>query len=176
MVEEQPGEAVIALDGAGRALNANQAALELLGVSLAELRAAPPGHFSIQPTDGDEQSSLRAQWPDGGEEPLVGTTGLRRADGATIRVAYAIEATASGFKARLWQIEGSPRSPTSAYTIDEVLREWRAAERQLTELAPGTEAWARTLSEIEELRGRYRELFEAARPPSGNASDVDRRE
>jgi PAS domain-containing protein len=176
MVEEQPGEALFALDGAGRCLDANQAALELLGVSLAELRAAPPGHFSIQPRDDGEQSSLRAQWSDGGEELLVGTTGLRRADGLTIRVAYAIEATASGFNARLWRIDGSPHSPTSAFTVGDVLREWRAAERQLTELAPGTRDWARTLGEIEELRGRYQELFDAAQPLFGNAGSVDRPE
>ena len=167
MIDQPPAEAVIALDGAGRVVNANEAALELLGVSLAELRGAPPGHFAIEPTQEGEQAALRTQWTDGGEQPLVGTTGLRRGDGSTIRVAYAVEGTASGFNARLWQIEGSPEAPASVFTVGDVLREWRAAERQLTELAPGTKDWARTLIEIELLRSKYQELFTAAELRSG---------
>ncbi|MEA2610780.1 MAG: hypothetical protein QOI37_718 [Chloroflexota bacterium] len=167
-MDEEAVEAVLELDGAGRCLEANGAALELLGVSLDELRAAPAGRFAIQSSPDGEQSALRAQWSAGGEELLVGTTGLLRGDGATIRVAYAVERTGLGFRARLWQVEGSPLSPTSAFTVGDVLREWRAAERQLTELLPGTPDWTRTLSEIELLRSRYQELFKAAGPTSGN--------
>jgi hypothetical protein len=47
-----------------------------------------------------------------------------------------------------------------------VLREWRAAERDLAELMPGTPEWARTLNEIELLRGRYQELFDTVKPRS----------
>jgi PAS domain-containing protein len=169
MIDEQPTEAMIALDRAGRVLDANGAALELLGVSLAELHAAPPGHFAIQPTNDGEQSALKTQWTDGGEQLLVGTTGLRRGDGSTIRVAFAVEGTASGFDARLWQIDGSPDGPPSVFTVGDVLREWRAAERQLTELAPGTQDWARTLIEIQLLRSKYHELFTAAELRSGKS-------
>jgi PAS domain-containing protein len=168
MMDDQPNEAVIEFDAAGHCLNANRAALDLLRVSLDELRAAPAGHFSIQPSVDEEESALRAQWTAGGREPLAGTTGLMRGDGATIRVAYAIESTGFGFRARLQQVEGSPHSPTSVFTVGDVLREWRAAERQLTELSPGSPDWARTLSEIELLRNRYQELFNAAEPVSGD--------
>jgi PAS domain-containing protein len=168
MQEKQPTEAVVDLDAAGRCIDANAAALELLGASLDELRAAPPGQFAIRPAVPDEQHSLRAQWTEGGEELLVGTAGLRRRDGTTIRVAYALEASASGLRARLWQVAGSPDSPTSVFTVGDVLREWRAAERELTELVPGSRDWARTLGEIELLRNRYQELFKAAEPLSRN--------
>jgi hypothetical protein len=113
---------------------------------------------------------LRTRWESGGSQPLVGTTGLRRADGTTIRVAYAIEVAGPGFRARLWEIDGSPTAPSSVFTVGDVLREWRAAERELAALVPGTPAWARTLSEIELLRGRYQELFSAEEPPPGHGS------
>jgi PAS domain-containing protein len=159
MPEQQPTEAVITLDTAGHYVDANPAALELLGVSLAELRISAPDRFAIRPRVDAEQAALRAQWENGGSQPLIGTTGLRRTDGTTIRVAYAIEAADFGFRARLWQVDGSPHERASIFTVGDVLREWRAAERVLSELAPGTPEWARTLSEIELLRDKYQELF-----------------
>lgn len=167
MREQQTTEAVITIDATGQYVDANAAALELLGVSLAELRTSPSDRFAIRPAIVVEQAALRAKWESGGAQPLVGTTGLRRADGTTIRVAYAIEAADPGFRARLWQVDGSPHAPTSVFTVGDVLREWRAAERELSALVPGTPEWARTMSEIELLRGRYQELFSAAGPASG---------
>jgi PAS domain-containing protein len=158
-------EAVIRIDASGRYLDANKSALELLGVTLAELRASPPDRFAIRASNESEQAALRAEWESDGSRPLIGTTGLKRADGATIRVSYAIEANRSGFTARLWQVEGSPEAPSSVYTVGGVLRQWRAAERDLSELVPGSAEWARTLAEIELLRGKYQELFKSVAPP-----------
>jgi hypothetical protein len=45
-----------------------------------------------------------------------------------------------------------------------VLREWRAAERNLTELVPGSMEWNRTTGEIELLRETYQQLFKSAKP------------
>jgi PAS domain-containing protein len=168
MPEQQATEAVLTLDTAGRYIDANAAALDLLGVSLAELRSSAADRFAVRPTIEAEQAALRAQWSSGGTDPLVGTAGIRRADGTMIRVAYAIEAADAGFRARLWHVEGPPDAPASIFTVGDVLREWRAAERVLVELAPGTPEWARTLSEIELLRGRYQELFKAVEPPAGS--------
>jgi PAS domain S-box-containing protein len=157
-------EAVITLDSAGRYVGANKSALQLLGVTLEELRASPPERFSIRPADQAEQAALRAEWESAGSRPLVGTAGLKRADGTTIRVSYAIETAGTGFRARMRQIEGSPEAPPSVFSVGSVLREWRAAERDLAELMPGTAEWARTLSEIELLRARYQELFKSVKP------------
>jgi hypothetical protein len=63
----------------------------------------------------------------------------------------------------MWQIEGSPEDPPSVFSVGSVLREWRAAERALAELIPGTVEWGRRLSEIELLRDRYQELFKSVR-------------
>jgi PAS domain-containing protein len=158
MPEEPPTEAVVDLDMAGNYVDADATALELLGVSLPELRASAPDRFALRPAIEDE-AMLHAHWEIGGREPLAGTTSLRRADGTSIHVSYLIEATGSGFRARIWQVEGAPAAPPSASTVVDVLRDWRAAERALTVLAPGTAEWARTLDEIERLRSRYQDLF-----------------
>ena len=155
---------MIRIDASGRYLGANKSALELLGVTLAELRASPPDRFAIRPSNESEQAALRAQWESDGSRPLIGTAGLKRADGATIRISYAIEAIRSGFKARMWRIEGSPEAPPTVYTVGGVLRQWRAAERELAELRPGSAEWARTQAEIEMLRGKYQELFKSVAP------------
>jgi PAS domain S-box-containing protein len=166
--DDQSAVAVITLDAAGHYVDANPAALELLGISLSELRASAPDRFAMQPANGKEQAKLREEWESGGSRPLVGTAGLRRADGTSIRVSYAIEATAPGFRARLRQIDGTPQAPPSVFTVSDVLREWRAAERELAELAPGTPEWTRTQEEIELLRGQYQELFRAIQPQPGS--------
>jgi len=147
------GEAVINIDASGRYVHANESALRLLGLTLDELRASPADRFAIRPTSESD-----------GARPLIGTAGLKRADGSTIRVSYAIEATGSGFRARLWQVEGAPEAPPSVFTVGSVLRQWRAAERELAELKPGSPEHARTAVEIEMLRGKYHELFKSVRP------------
>jgi len=171
--EKAPGQitdAELSLDKTGRYVDANEAALELLGVSLPELLASPPDRFTIEPTDEAEQASLREEWASSGSRPLVGTAGLVRADGQTIRVSYAIEPAGPGFRARLSLIQGSPEARASVYTVGSVMREWRAAERQLSELLPGSDDWARTKTEIEMLRARYQELFRTLSGPSGRAA------
>jgi PAS domain-containing protein len=170
MPNPQPNEAVITIDHAGRYLDATAAALELLRVSLAELRTSAPERFAVRPASDAEQAALRDQWQTGGAQPLVGTAGLRRGDGTTIRVSYAVEAAESGFRATIQPVEGSPEAPASLFTVGKVLREWRAAERVLAELAPGTPEWQRTSSEIEMLRGQYQQLFKAAGTSSGRPS------
>jgi PAS domain-containing protein len=164
MPDHPTPEAVLSLDIEGHYLDANAEALDLLGVSLEELRTSPPDRFAIRPSVDADQAALRSEWESGGAQPLVGTTGLRRADGTTIRVTYAIERTGPGYRATLAPVEGSPHEAQSVYSVGEVLREWRTAERELAELLPGTPEWSRTLVEVELLRARYQEIFKAVKP------------
>ncbi len=164
---ERAPDAVIRLDAAGQYVDANTAALELLGISLPELRASAPDRFAMQPANETERAAFSEAWQSRGARPLVGTSELRRSDGTTIRVSYAIEADEDGFRARLRQIEGTPLAPASVFTVSDVLREWRAAERELAELASGSPEWNRRHEEIEMLRGQYQELFRAIQPRPG---------
>jgi PAS domain S-box-containing protein len=169
MLDPGSTEALITIDKAGHYVDANDAALELLGVTLSELRTSAPDRFAIRPTVEAEQAELRDQWETGGEQPLVGTAGIRRADGTTIRISYAIEATDTGFRARMQRVDGSPEAPPSLFTVGRVLSEWRAAERVLAELPPDSPEWARIQEEVEMLRGRYHQLFKVAGTGSGGA-------
>jgi PAS domain S-box-containing protein len=166
MTEQDAAPALIELDLAGHYVDANTAALMLLGVSLAELRTSAPDRFAIPPPIDVDRGKAQVHWETGGTEPLVGTTGVRRGDGTTIRVGYAIEPGESGFGVRLWLVDGSPHEPTTVHTADEVLRQWRAAERALAELPPGSPEWARTMLEIESLRRQYQEVFRTVDPSS----------
>lgn len=152
-------EAVILLDAAGRYVGANAAALEILGITLTELLASRPDRFAMEATDEGDRVAFRSEWESDGSLPLVGTSGLKRADGTTIRVSYAIAPTATGFRARISHVEGSPTEPPTVLSVGEVLREWRTAERNLTELTPDTPDWARLQDEIDLLRKRYQEVF-----------------
>ena len=51
-------EAVINIDATGRYVRANRPALQLLGVTLDELRASPPDRFAISPSTEAEQAAL----------------------------------------------------------------------------------------------------------------------
>ena len=62
MAPSQVSEAELSLDRTGRYVDANGAALELLGVSLPELLASPPERFRIEPADEGDQASLRKEW------------------------------------------------------------------------------------------------------------------
>ena len=48
--------------------------------------------------------------------------------------------------------------------VASVLRQWRAAERDLAELTPGSKEYARMFTEVELLRERYHELVKSAKP------------
>ena len=56
--------------------------------------------------------------------------------------------------------------------VNDVLRQWRAAERRLAELPPGSDAWARTVREIDLLRDRYHEAFRSVAPPEDDPEQI----
>jgi PAS domain S-box-containing protein len=166
MTEQEAPLAVISLDTAWRYVDASPAALELLGVTLAELRSSERDRFALHAADDAEQAAMRARWEAGGAQPMAGTTGLRRADGAEIRVSYTLERIEGGFRVWIWQIDGAPDAPTTVLSVGDVLREWRAAERALAGLRPGSPELALMLNEIGLLRSQYQRLFRAAEPPT----------
>lgn len=162
MLEADANDGLLILDADGRYLDADEAALALLGVSLEELRASAPDRFAIEPLDEGHQASLRDEWKAHGAHPLVGTAGVRRADGTRIRLAYLVEAAEHGFRARIRQIDADADAAPTVFTVGDVLREWRAAERELALLEPGTKEWERVQREIDLLRGQYKDLFRSS--------------
>jgi hypothetical protein len=58
-------------------------------------------------------------------------------------------------------LEQSQEAASRYHAVGEVLREWRAAERALAELAPGTAEWTHALREVELQRSRYQQVIRA---------------
>ncbi len=60
--------------------------------------------------------------------------------------------------------------PAGSLVVRELLGQWRAAERAIAELDPGSEAWLLLKAEIEVLRLRYHEAYKAMTNPDGTES------
>jgi hypothetical protein len=152
--------ASLTIRGDGRIDGATLEALDLLGVTLAELRAMPPGAFSPDPPDPDADAAFRSEWEASGRPDIGGQATIQRPNGTQVRVRFAI--TPSGedrFVAILEEIPASVAAPPLLYTGGEVLARWRAAERHLDALEPGSAEAAALEAEIERLRGLYQGLF-----------------
>ena len=140
--------------------HANPEALSLLGVTLSQLRALPPGAFSPEAPDPEAQAAFREQWEAGGRPDVGGDATLRRLDGSMVRVRFAIAAQPDGrYVAVLAPTRGSTNAPSTLFTGGRILAEWRAAERQLAELRPDSPEAVGVRTEIERLRELYQDLF-----------------
>lgn len=138
-------------------------ALALLGVTLPELRSLPRGAFSPEPPDPAADEAFRAEWEAQGRPQVGGRATLQRPDGSKVRVRFAITSSGDGrLLAVLEPVDEPLDAPRTIYTAGDVLSAWRAAERRLQALVEGGGEWAAVTAEIEELRGRYQQLFRQA--------------
>ena len=148
------------LNADGTTAEASPAALELLGLTLEQLRALPPGALSAEPRDPEERAAFLQQWEGQGSPDISGEATMRRLDGSTIRVKFGVTPIEDGrFVAIIEPIAGATQQPTSIYTAGQVLAEWRAAERRMVEIQPDTAEWHDAQSEIENFRQRYQDVF-----------------
>jgi PAS domain-containing protein len=155
--------AVLMLDAEGRYVDADERALELLGVgSVEELRATPPNAFQATPPDPEGEAAFRAAFLDAPFQGLIGEGAVKRLDGELVRVRTAIVLERDGgYRVLLYPVE----RPTSnlaprMYKIADVLAEWRMAERRLVEIDPGTDEGRRIAAEVDQLREQYQVLFQ----------------
>ena len=157
-------DATMILNGDGIAEEASPEVLEILGVSLEQLRTLPVGAFSITPPDPDADVAFRRQWEDQGSPDIGGEATIRRLDGELVRLKFAIAPLEDGrYRAVLMRSAGSTEAPPSVYTAGDVLTEWRAAERLLTTLSPGSPELEQVQSDIDSFRRLYQELFRSKR-------------
>lgn len=165
MLSSQPvASATILLDETGLVEEASEAALELLGTTLDELKVAPRGAFSAQPAPPGEQADLRKQWEAAGRPELAGETTIRRVDGREVRVRYLIVRRDDGrFEAILEPSGGLSGAPGTVFALGTVLAQWRAAERRLAAIAPDSPEWAAVSAEITTLRTTYQDEYRARR-------------
>ncbi len=150
------------LNGDGTAVEASPEALAILGVTLDQLRALPGGAFAATAPDADGDAAFREQWERQGSPDIGGEVTILRLDGKKVRLKFAISPLDDGrFRAILLPTSGMTEDPPSVYTAGHVLAEWRAAERRLTELRPGSPELASVQADIDTFRRRYQELFQS---------------
>lgn len=157
-------DARIHMTATGAITEANPAALALYGLTLAELRAAPPGAFAADPQAAEEQEAFRHDWESSGRPDMVGAATLRRLDGMTVRVRFGITSQPDGtFVAILRPIDQPTDAPAEVFTAGQVLSRWRAAERQLEAIPPSSPEASAIQREIERFRQAYQLAFRASR-------------
>lgn len=156
------GDATLILNGDGTAADASPEALAILGVTMDRLRQLPRGAFSPTPSDPEADASFQHQWEEQGSPDIGGEATIQQPDGEKVRVKFAISPLDDGrYQVVLMRTGGLPDDPTSVYTAGAVLTEWRAAERRLRALEPGSRDYDRVQADIEAFRVRYQELFRA---------------
>ena len=149
------------LNADGSTADANDAALELLRLTLDELRALPPGALSPEPPDPVAGEAFREQWEREGSPDVGGEGTIRRLDGSEVRVKFGVTPTDDGrFVAILEEVSSPVEAPQVLYTAGQVLAHWRAAERRLAEIPEGSAEWQAVMREIETFRSRYHALFD----------------
>ena len=157
--------ATVFLDRDGRYLDADDLALELLGVaSVDELRTLPGDTFAAVPPDPAEQEAWRAAYFASRAEGVLAEGAFRRRDGELVRVRSAILEEPDGrFRALFYPIE-RPTTNLAAktYRIGDVLAEWRGAERRLSDIDPASAEGAALQVEVDLLRSQYQELVKRA--------------
>ncbi len=139
-------------------VEATPAALDLLQMSLEQLRALPPGGLSVE-NDSEASRALETAWTEAGRSPMFGSGTIRLLDGRLIRVQYFVVAQPDGgleivFDRANDRLDAPPR----IYAVGEVLAAWRAAERTLDQLEPGSEDWEEAQATITRFRDDYRRL------------------
>lgn len=142
---------------------ASDAALEIVGLTLEELRALPPGGLSVE-QDRSGSAEFEAAWAETGRSPILGAGTIRLLDGRLIRVRYLITPQPDGtYEVILERSEEAVTEPARAYTLGAVLSKWRAAERELGELSPGSPEWTAVHAEIDHFRTEYQRLARGER-------------
>jgi PAS domain-containing protein len=152
------------LNADGTYADASPAALELLGVSLAELLSSTPGRFAAEPANSAEQSAFRSQWERAGWSDIAGTGTIRRGDGQLVRITFLIRRLPDGrFRSLIRPAAGPVTAATRIFTLGEVLEQWRSAERRLAEIPHDAPDWTMVAEEVAELRDQYHALYRTRR-------------
>jgi PAS domain-containing protein len=151
-------DARIIVNAESKIVDATDAALELLGLTLDELRALPPGGLALE-GDKARSAAFEAAWRESGRGAIVGAGTARLLDGRLIRVRYLVTPQAGGsYEVILERSDESVAEPPRTYTLGTVLSAWRAAERELAALAKGSAEWVAVRAEMEHFRQEYQRL------------------
>jgi hypothetical protein len=159
-------DARIVVAGDSTILDATDAALELLNLTFDQLRSLPPGSLSLE-ADRAATEGFQEAWDGAGRGKIVGSGSIKLLDGQLLRIRYLITPQPDGaFEIVVERAEEPVSQPARMYTVGGALSAWRAAERKLEKVVPGSEEWQAAQAEIDYFRAEYQRV---AREPSGRA-------
>ena len=162
------GAGVAILDAAGYFVDADEKALEIFGRARDEVVGHHAAEFMVQPPTANEREALDAEWQRAGSPEVEGAASLRRADGSVVRVRFLITPRDEGGSTAIIEpLEQTVVTATTIRTVGDVLTHWRAAERRLEVVDPGSDEANAINAEVEALRARYRELVDERRGRAG---------
>ena len=154
------GETAVFLGPDGHIEDATSAALDLLGLSLKELRGVSPRAL-LAMADAESQA-LSETWRTPVPKVAAGEATVVRPDGTTRRVRFVLTTLGeSRYKVVLEPLSLPADRGLVFYGMPDVLAAWRAAERRLAEAPPGSEEWETAAAESEAFRRQYQRLFES---------------
>jgi PAS domain-containing protein len=154
--------ASIVIDAAGRYVDANESALDLLGVASVEvLRDTPPDTFTATPSDPAEREAFAKAYAESAATGLLIEAPIRRLDGELVRTRTAVVPEPEGGYRVLLQTIQRPTDDLSyrVYTITDILSEWRSAERRMVELDPSSDEAATVAEQIDLFKTQYQRMF-----------------
>jgi hypothetical protein len=155
-------DARIVVTGDSKILEATDAALELLDLTFDQLRALPPGSLSLE-ADRAATAGFEAAWDGSGRGEIVGSGSVKLLDGRLLRIRYLITPLPDGiFEIIIERADESVSEPPRMYTVGSALSAWRAAERKLEKVAPGSDEWTAVQSEIAYFRAEYQRVARGA--------------
>jgi hypothetical protein len=155
-------DARIVVAGDSTVLEATDAALELLDLTFGQLRSLPPGSLSLE-EDKVATVGFEAAWHEAGQGDIVGSGSVRLLDGRLLRIRYLITPRTDGSFEIIFERAGeSVSEPPRMYAVGVVLSAWRAAERRLEEVIPGSEEWRAAQTEIDYFRAEYQRVARGA--------------
>lgn len=167
---DRPDEAAVILGPDGHFEDASPRALELLGLSLEQLRGLSPR--ALMAMAGDESEALSETWKAPGPKAAGGEATVVRPDGRALRIRFLLTTIETGkYKVSLMPLSAPPSEGFVVYTLPEVLAAWRAAERRLAEATPGSPEWQELQAEIDAFRRRYQSLHQAKQQAHAGTDD-----
>lgn len=159
-------DAVVFLGRDGHFEDASPAALDLLGIALDELKGLSPR--ALMAMGNAESEALSATWKQSVPKVAAGEATVQAPDGRARRLRFLLTSVDAGrYKVLLERTDAPPTPGLVVFTLPEVLAAWRASERRLADVVPGSAEWESLRAEIDAFRRQYQSLFEAKRRRNG---------
>jgi PAS domain S-box-containing protein len=152
-------EAVVVLDGQGRVVGATPPALDIFGLPLESLLGVPAQALTASSRDREEQAALDAALEGTRPPQIAGQTTIKRPNGTKVHVSYLVTPRPDGSWVAILKPIAGANDQSSVYTVGGVLAAWRAAERRLEAVTPGSPEAASIAEEVADLRDRYQAIF-----------------